>query len=61
MQDYRSLIAKKIKPAQGGKRLHTINARVLDAFYDDLRRRGNAMAGARARQPRRSPLRATGG
>ena len=61
VQDYRSLIAKKIKPAQGGKRLHTINARVLDAFYDDLRRRGNAMAGARARQPRRSPLRATGG
>ena len=48
VQDYRSLIAKKIKPALGGKRLHTINARVLDAFYVDLRRRGNAMAGARA-------------
>ena len=77
VEDYRSLIAKKIKPALGGKRLHTVNARVFDAFYDDLRRGGNAMAGARARararseaiargespparQPRRSPVRATG-
>ena len=49
MEDYRSLIAKKIKPALGGKRLHTINARVLDAFYDDLRQHGNAKAAARAR------------
>lgn len=49
VEDYRSLIAKKIKPALGGKRLHTINARMLDAFYDDLRRGGNAMAAARAR------------
>jgi len=48
VEDYRSLIAKKIKPALGGKRLHTVNARVLDAFYDDLRRYGNAKAGARA-------------
>jgi integrase len=48
VQDYRSLIAKKIKPALGSKRLHTVNARVLDAFYDDLRRYGNAKAGARA-------------
>jgi integrase len=49
VQDYRSLIAKKIKPALGSKRLHTVNARVLDTFYDDLRRYGNAKAGARAR------------
>jgi integrase len=49
VEDYHSLIAKKIKPALGGKRLHTINARVLDAFYDDLRRSGNAKAASRAR------------
>jgi len=49
VEDYRSLIAKKIKPALGGKRLHTVNARVLDAFYDDLRRYGNARAASRAR------------
>jgi Phage integrase, N-terminal SAM-like domain len=49
VEDYRSLIAKKIKPAQGSKRLHTLNPRVLDAFYDDLRRYGNAKAAARAR------------
>lgn len=49
VEDYRSLIAKKIKPALGGKRLHTINARVLDAFYDDLRQYGNAKAASRAR------------
>jgi integrase len=49
VEDYRSLIAKKIKPALGGKRLHTINPRVLDAFYDDLRRGGNTKAAARAR------------
>jgi hypothetical protein len=49
VEDYRSLIAKKIKPALGGKRLHTVNARVLDAFYDDLRRYGNALAASRAR------------
>ena len=49
VEDYRSLIAKKIKPALGGKRLHTVNARVLDAFYDDLRRYGNAKAASRAR------------
>jgi hypothetical protein len=49
VEDYRSLIAKKIKPALGGKRLHTVNARVLDAFYDELRRYGNAKAASRAR------------
>jgi integrase len=49
VEDYRSLIAKKIKPALGNKRLHTVNARVLDALYDDLRRYGNAKAAARAR------------
>ncbi len=49
VEDYRSLIAKKIKPALGGKRLHTVNARALDAFYDDLRRYGNAKAASRAR------------
>ncbi len=49
VEDYRSLIAKKIKPALGSKRLHTVNARVLDAFYDDLRRYGNAKAASRAR------------
>jgi integrase len=49
VEDYRSLIAKKIKPALGGKRLHTVTARVLDAFYDDLRRSGNAKAASRAR------------
>jgi hypothetical protein len=42
VEDYRGLIAKKIKPALGGKRLHTVNTGVLDAFYDDLRRSGNA-------------------
>jgi integrase len=49
VEDYRSLIAKKIKPALGGKRLHMVNASVLDAFYDDLRRYGNAKAASRAR------------
>jgi integrase len=49
LEDYRSLIANKIKPALGGKRLHTINARVLDTFYDELRRGGNAKAVVRAR------------
>jgi integrase len=49
VEDYRSLIAKKIKPALGGKRLHMVNPRVLDAFYDDLRRYGNAKAAVRAR------------
>jgi integrase len=49
VEDYRSLIARKIKPALGGKRLHTVNARALDAFYDDLRRYGNAKAASRAR------------
>jgi integrase len=49
VEDYRSPIAKKIKPALGGKRLHTVNARVLDAFYDVLRRFGNAKAASRAR------------
>jgi hypothetical protein len=48
VEDYRSLIAKKIKPALGSRRLHTVNARVLDAFYDDLRRYGNAKAASRA-------------
>jgi integrase len=60
LEDYRSLIANKIKPALGGKRLHTINARVLDAFYDDLRRGGNAKAGARARARARAEAAARG-
>jgi hypothetical protein len=49
VEDYRSLIAKKVKPALGSKRLHTVNARILDAFYDDLRRYGNAKAASRAK------------
>jgi integrase len=49
VEDYRSLIAKKIKPALGSKRLHMVNARVLDAFYDDLRLYGNAKAASLAR------------
>ncbi len=60
VEDYRSLIAKKIKPALGNKRLHTVNARVLDAFYDDLRRYGNARAGARARARARAEAIARG-
>jgi integrase len=60
VEDYRSLIAKKIKPALGGKRLHTVNARVLDAFYDDLRRYGNAKAAARARARARAEAAARG-
>jgi len=60
VEDYRSLIAKKIKPALGGKRLHAINARVLDAFYDELRRGGNAKAAARARARARVEARARG-
>ncbi len=60
VEDYRSLIAKKIKPALGGKRLHTVNARVLDAFYDDLRRHGNAKAAARARARARAEAIARG-
>jgi hypothetical protein len=58
VEDYRGLIAKKIKPALGSKRLHTINARVLDVFYDDLQRFGNAKATPApepAPRPRRSP------
>ena len=60
VEDYRSLIAKKIKPALGGKRLHTVNARVLDTFYDDLRRHGNAKAAARARARARADAAARG-
>jgi integrase len=60
VEDYRSLITKKIKPALGGKRLHTVNARVLDAFYDDLRRYGNAKAAARARARARAEAVARG-
>jgi len=60
VEDYRSLIAKKIKPALGGKRLHTVNARVLDAFYDDLRRYGNAKAASRARARARAEAAARG-
>jgi integrase len=60
VEDYRSLIAKKIKPALGSKRLHTINARVLDAFYDDLRHYGNAKAAARARARARAEAAARG-
>jgi integrase len=48
VEDYRSLIAKKIKPALGSKPLHMVNTRLLDAFYDDLRRYGNAKSGAGA-------------
>jgi integrase len=60
VEDYRSLIAKKIKPALGSKRLHTINARMLDAFYDDLRRYGNAKAASRARARTRAAAIAMG-
>ncbi|HKE98171.1 MAG TPA: tyrosine-type recombinase/integrase [Actinomycetes bacterium] len=60
LEDYRGLIANKIKPALGGKRLHTINARVLDAFYDELRRNGNAKAGTRARARARAEAAARG-
>jgi integrase len=60
VEDYRSLIAKKIKPALGGKRLHTVNARVLDTFYDGLRRHGNAKAAARARARARAEAIARG-
>jgi integrase len=49
VEDYRSLIAKKIKPTLGGKRLHTVNTRVLDTFYDDLQRYGSAKAASRAK------------
>jgi hypothetical protein len=31
VEDCRSLIANKIKPALGSKRLHTVNARVSEA------------------------------
>lgn len=54
------MITKKIKPALGSKRLHTVNARVLDAFYDDLRRYGNAKAAARARARARAEAAARG-
>jgi integrase len=60
VEDYRSLIAKKIKPALGSKRLHTVNARALDAFYDDLRRYGNAKAASRARARARAEAIARG-
>jgi integrase len=60
VEDYRSLIAKKIKPALGSKRLHTINARMLDAFYYDLRRYGNAKAASRARARTRAAAIAMG-
>jgi integrase len=60
LEDYRSLVANKIKPALGGKRLHTINARILDTFYDDLRRGGNAKASVRARARARAEAVAKG-
>jgi integrase len=60
VEDYRSLIAKKIKPALGGRHLHTISARVLDTFYDDLQRYGNAKAASRARARARAEAIARG-
>jgi len=60
VEDYRGLITKKIKPALGSKRLHTVNTRVLDSFYDDLRRSGNAKAAARARARARAEAAARG-
>src|SRR4029453_11324034 len=60
VEDYRGLIAKKIKPALGSKRLHMVNTRVLDSFYDDLRRFGNAKAAARARARARAEAAARG-
>jgi Phage integrase, N-terminal SAM-like domain len=38
VNDYRSLIEAKIKPALGSRRIAKIDTRALDAFYDELRR-----------------------
>jgi len=57
---YRGLITTKIKPALGATRLHRITPRVLDAFYDQLRERGNAKAAIRARQRARAATAASG-
>jgi integrase len=49
LDDYRGLIATKIKPALGTKRLVKITPPVLDAYYEQLRKSGNAKAASRAR------------
>jgi integrase len=60
VNDYRSLIETKIKPALGSRRLNKIDPRTLDAFYAELRRAGNAKAGRRARARVQAAAAATG-
>jgi integrase len=60
VNDYRSLIEAKIKPALGGKRLNKIDVRTLDAFYQELRRGGNAKAERQAKARVRTEATAQG-
>jgi integrase len=60
LDDYRGLIAGKIKPALGRTRLRQVTPQVLDGFYDQLRERGNANAATRARQRARATAAANG-
>ena len=60
VNDYRSLIEAKIKPALGSRHLAKVDPRTLDAFYGELRRAGNAKAGRRARARVRAAAAVTG-
>jgi integrase len=60
LDDYRGLIAGKIKPALGRTRLRRVTPQVLDGFYDQLRERGNANAPTRARHRARAAAAANG-
>ncbi len=60
VNDYRALIETKIKPALGSRRLAKIDAPTLDAFYQELRRGGNAKAGRQARARARAQADAQG-
>ena len=49
LDDYRNLAAAKIAPGIGKHPLGKVNPRLLDAFYQQLRREGNAWARPRTR------------
>jgi integrase len=49
LDDYRNLAVSKIAPGIGRHPLGKVNPRLLDAFYQQLRREGNAWARSRKR------------
>jgi integrase len=50
LDDYRNLAASKIAPGIGNKPLGKVSPRLLDTFYQQLRREGNARARPRMRK-----------